>query len=151
MAEKHVHTSECNHEQENNSIHIDSEQEMMMKASVLENYDREISEKIEYLSQHLAELEEFLKDIDFLSKSNEKKIFSSIGKGIYLKSSIENDNLFVNVGAGVIVKKTPQEAKEIIETQVRQFHDAKTSLLAQKEVYTAMLSSLLSEMQNSKK
>lgn len=122
-------------------------EELMMKASFLEKNLQEVAEKADYLSQQISELEEFRDNLDFLSKSKEKKMFSSVGKGVYVKSLLEDSRLFVNVGAGVVLKKTPEEAKEIIESQIKQFHEARARLMAQVEVYSTMLSKTLSEIE----
>lgn len=124
----------------------ENNEELMMKASLLERHSQELAEKIEYLSQQILDFGEFLKNLDSISDSKEKKMFASLGKGVYVRSSLEEKNLFVNVGSGVVVKKTPKETKEIIESQIKQFHEAKSRLNAQMEVYNGMLSNLMSEL-----
>jgi prefoldin alpha subunit len=126
-------------------------EELMMKASFLERHSQELAEKIDYLSQQLSELEEFRSNLDALSKSKENKMLASIGKGVYVKSSLEDKKLFVNVGSGVLVKKTPEETKEIIEAQIKQFHEAKSRLMAQMEIYNGMLARTMSEIEHSHK
>ena len=55
---------------------------------------------------------------EFAKTKNGEEMFSSIGPGIFAKTSLaENDNLLVNVGAGVIVKKSVSETKELIQKQ----------------------------------
>lgn len=124
-----------------------NQEELIMKASFLERNTQELQEKLDYISQQLLQLEEFEKNLDFFSKSNETKMFSSFGRGIYLKSLIEDSRLFVNVGAGVVLKKTPEETKKIIQNQIKEFHNAKLQLTAQLEIYNSMLSKTISEME----
>lgn len=130
-----------------NHSHEESEaspnQELMYKASFIEKHMQELGEKIDYLSHQLSEMEEFNKDLTFLKDAKTKEIFAPLGKGIYLKSSLEDKNLFVNVGAGVIVKKTPEETKKIIESQIKNFHDAKIQLMSQLEVYRSLFNQTL--------
>lgn len=132
-------------------INKNNKEELMMKASFLERNSHEIQEKVNYLAQQLLELEEFRKDIDFFSKSKETKIFSTLGRGIYIKSALEDKKLFVNVGAGVVLKKTADETKHIIESQIKEFYDAKMQLTAQLEIYNKMLTRTVDEINEAEK
>jgi len=129
----------------------ETNEELMFKASLIERSLQEISEKIEYVSQQLLELEDFNKNLKFLKDAKGKEMFASLGRGIYLKSSCEDKNLFVNVGAGIIVKKTPEETAEIIKNQIKNFYEAKTSLMNQLEVYKSMMNQTLAGLNNEQK
>jgi prefoldin alpha subunit len=137
---------EHNHEHSHNSS--ENNEELALRASFLEKHLQEVAEKLEYLSNQISEFEDFRNNLDFLSKSEEKKMFSSLGKGVYLKSSLEDSQLFVNIGAGIVLRKTPEETKAIIESNIKQFHEVKAHLMAQIEVYNSMLSGTLSEIEN---
>jgi prefoldin alpha subunit len=125
-------------------------QELMMKASIFERQAQEIGEKIEYISQQISELEELNKNLGSLTNSDKKEMFSSLARGIYLKSSLTDNKLFVNSGSGVIVKKSVQETKEIIESQLRNFHELKARLMAEMELYDNLLQKIMSELKNNK-
>lgn len=129
----------------------ENQEKLIMKASFLERNSQEIQEKIDYLSEQILELEEFRKNLNFFSKSNEKKMFASLGRGVYVKSLLEDKKLFVNVGSGVILKKNPEETKAIIESQIKQFHEAKSNLMVQIEIYNKMLSNTISEIEKTNK
>ena len=124
----------------------------MFRASLAEKHLQELNEKIEYLSQQLSEMGQFSNDIAFLKDTKGKEILAPIGKGIYLKSLAEDNNFLVNVGAGIIVKKSPGETRAIIESQIRSFNDARSQLMAQLEVYKSFMSETMNalEKQNSK-
>ena len=126
------------HSEHNHSENEES-QELMFKASLIERHLQDLAEKIDYVSQQLAELEEFDKNLKFLKNVKGKDVFSSVGKGVYSRSSCTDDSLFVNVGAGVIVKKTPEETSEIIKSQIKNFHEAKNTLMTQLEVYNGIM------------
>ena len=134
-------------------MEISQEQESMLRASLLERQSQEIAEKIDYLSQQIADLSEFSKNIGLFAKSSQegKEAFSSLGRGVYVKSILDDNNLFVNVGSGVVVKKTPEETKKIIDGQLSSFHEAKLRLTAQMEIYNQLLSQAVSEFQKNKK
>lgn len=107
-----------------------------MRAQALQNESQEVENNIKIINEHVEELTKFKENLDFLSKSGEKDILASLGRGVYVKSKIADDKkLFVEIGAGIIVKKTPQETKKVIEEQLRKFGEAKLQLKTQLELY----------------
>jgi len=132
--------------------HLESEesQELMMRASLIEKHLHELNDRADYVSQQIYELEEFKNNLKFLKDAKNKEVLASLGKGLYLKSSCQDNNFFVNVGAGIVLKKTPEETAEIITSQVKNLHEAKTSLLASLEVYQRLMNQAISDL-NTKK
>jgi len=137
-----------NHSEHEGHEHSESQdsQELMMRASLIEKYLQELNDKIDYVAQQISELEEFKNNLKFLKEAKGKEMLAALGKGIYLKSSCQDDNFFVNVGAGVVVKKTPEETAEIITSQIKNLHEAKTSLMASLEVYQRLMGQALSDL-----
>lgn len=131
--------------------HNEQNQELMFKASLIERHMQELSEKIDYISQQLLELEEFNSNIKFIKDSKGKELFAPLGRGIYVKSSSQDSSLFVNVGSGIIVKKTPEETSAIITNQVKNFHEAKISLTGQLEIYKNLMRQILSQAEKTDK
>ena len=127
------------------------DQENLLHASMLEKQSQEIQGNIQLVEREILELEQFSTDLDFISKSKEKEIISSMGKGIHLKAKLENNSLFVEVGAKIIVKKTPEETKKIIELQVKALKEARINLFSQLEISNANLSNLILEIQREQK
>ena len=123
-------------------------QELMMKASIFERQTQEIGEKLDYISQQISELEELSRNLGSLGSSDKKEMFSSVARGIYMKSSLSDNNLFVNVGSGVIVKKSVKETKEIIDSQLRNFHELRVRLMGEMEVYENLLQKTLAGLKN---
>lgn len=133
----------------NHAEHVNEEnnQQMAFKASLIERHIQELSEKIEYISQQLSDLEEFNRNMKFIKDSKGKEIFAPLGRGIYVKSSSQDNDLFVNVGSGIVVKKTPEETSKIIETQIKSFYEAKTSLMGQLEIYKNLMNQTIAQME----
>jgi len=146
--DSHLH----NHSEHEGHEHSESQesQELMMRASLIERHLQELNNRIGYISQQISELEEFKNNLKFLKDAKNKEMLASLGKGIYLKSSCQDDNFFVNVGAGVVVKKTPKETAEIITSQIKNLHEAKTSLLASLEVYQRLMGQAVSDLNTRK-
>jgi len=125
-------------------------QELIFRASLLERQAQEIQSTLEFIDKQLLELEAFGSDLKSFSKSSERQMLASLGKGIYVKSSLETKDLYVNVGAGVIVKKSPEDAEKIVELQVGKLKEARVQLAAQLESNNQALVDLISEIEKSK-
>ena len=100
---------------------VEIDQETIFKAQYLQQQMQQISENIEFLNKEIQELDVFNHSLKHLSNVKEKEMFASLGKGVYLKSQIEEKSekeLLVEVGARVLVKKTPEETQEIIKKQI---------------------------------
>jgi|SRR3989338_6311607 len=111
-------------------------EELLMRAQTLQNESQEVENNIKIINEHVEELTKFKENLDFLDKNDEKDILASLGRGVYAKSKIVDDkNLFVEIGAGVVIKKTPAETKKVIEEQIRKFGEARLQLEAQLEFY----------------
>lgn len=119
----------------------ENRQELMMKMSYLEKQAHELSENINYIASQIVELDEFHKAVKFFSSSagKENEILSSVGKGLFLKASLNDKNFLVDVGAGVLVRKTPEEAVKIIEAKMRELLELRAKLTAQLELYNRLL------------
>jgi len=142
-----------NHQEHEGHEHSESEelsQELMMRASLIERHLHELNDKIDYVAQQILELEEFKNNLKFLKDAKGKDVLATLGKGIYLKSSCQDNNFFVNVGAGIVLKKTPEETAEIMDSQIKNLHEAKTSLLASLEVYQGLMGQAISDLNNRK-
>jgi prefoldin alpha subunit len=115
------------------------EQELMLKASFIEKQSNELSDNIEYLNRQIGEMNEFAKDIKFLSDAKSNEAFSSLGKGIFMKTLFQEKDLFVEIGSGIVVRKTAEETRKIIEDKIRELFNLKTRLVAQLELYDNLL------------
>mgnify|MGYP001611198633 CR=1 FL=1 len=89
---------------------IEQAQKMYEEATSLEN-------NLEIISQQITELKELEKNLQRLNKEKEKEMLASFGKGIFIKTSLLDKELFVDVGVGVIVKKSISQVNEVIEEQ----------------------------------
>src|SRR3989344_8369868 len=103
--------------------------ELLYKASILEDQYKESEGKINFVNQQLAELEQFNLALNSFKHSNEDKMLSSFGKGVYVKTKLESKDLFVEVGAGIVLKKNPDEMTKIIENQLLKLREIRIQLI----------------------
>ena len=92
---------------------------------------------------------EFIKNLNFIIKSKEKDILSSLGRRVYLKAKIEDkEKLFVDIGAGVVLKKTPEETLTIVREQITRLQDVRVQIASQLESYYEELENFIRNVKN---
>ena len=118
-----------------------------MHAAAIEEEAQGLEENLQLVMTQLAELENFKESLEFLGKSREKEILSSLGKRVYMKSKIEDrEKLFVEVGAGVVVRKTPEDTIGIVKEQILRLQEARVQISAMLEIYQRELENFMNAM-----
>ena len=88
-----------------------------------------LNTQIKQLTQQLALLEQQLLELrisddsleDFKNIKNEKESFVPLVGGIFVKSKLENNkNVLINVGQGIIVEKSIDEARNMVSMQEKE-------------------------------
>ena len=124
------------------------DQEQIMRAANIEREARVLEENLQFVDNQIAELENFKEGLLAFSQSEEKEMLSPFGKRVYIKTKVEDkDKLFVEVGAGVIVKKTPTETIKIVEGQVSRLKEARNQIANQLAAYQIELEAFIRTMQ----
>ena len=112
------------------------EQEKITYITSVENQARQFEENLQLIDNQIHELEEFTKNLDFIIKSKEREMLSSLGRRVYIKTKIEDKNkLFVDIGAGVVLRKAPEETINIVKEQITRLQDVKKQIASQLELY----------------
>ncbi len=123
------------------------DQKLMWEASLLERQVQETEQEKELIERELDELNAFSDNLESLSASKEKTLLSLLGKGVLVKTEIVDKKLFVNVGAGIMVRKTPEEIQKVISGQIERFNEVRMHLLSRIENLGTSLQNLLEDMQ----
>ena len=117
-----------------------------MHIAEIEREARQLEENLQLFDNQIYELEEFMKNLDFIAKSKEKEALSTIGKRVYLKTKIEDSSkLFVDIGAGVVLQKTPEETLRIVREQISGLQGARKQLASQLEMYYKELEDFINQ------
>ncbi|MBI4919228.1 prefoldin subunit alpha [archaeon] len=127
-----------------------AENERLMNILMLEQESKRLEEQLNSINQQVIELISLQGSMNDFKETKEKEILSHFGKGIFFKSEITDKDFLVNIGAGIVVKKSHDEAIEIINRQVLQIEKLKESLIAQIETINAKLVELVEEYQRGK-
>ena len=125
------------------------DQELLLKASMLEKQINELGGNLEIVNQQLSELIQFQESIKSFQESNSKEMFSTIGKGVHLKTLLVEKEFLVEVGAKVLVKKTPEETIKVIEEQINRLNELKYSLSSQLDNHMFALNDLIKKIEKS--
>lgn len=118
------------------------QQELMLQASLLEKQSQEVQESMSIIEKEIAELQALSESLSLISKEEQKDIISSIGKGVHVRAKLADKNLLVEVGAGIVVEKTPEETQKVIAQQIKKLEEAKIHLLGKMEIYYKLLHDL---------
>jgi prefoldin alpha subunit len=122
-------------------------QQVMMQAQALDNRMKELQQNIEFIDSQVLELDTFKTDISKFSKFNGSEIISSIGKGIHVPSHIKGTELLVEVGSGIVLKKTPEQAVDIVESQLSRIKTARLNILSEIDKTQTEFQSILLKLQ----
>jgi prefoldin alpha subunit len=120
-------------------------QEQVFKAAMLQQQTQEMQQNLEIIENQISELEDFQSSLGNFQKDQE--ILASLGKGVHLPSKITSDKLFVEVGSGVVIRKTPEETKSVIASQLSRLEDVKLQIDAQIETNARELQNLMNSIQ----
>jgi len=126
---------------------MELDQETVYKISAFEQQAGELEQNIEFVEKQIHELNQFLESLDSIAKSKETEMLSSLGKGVFVKTEIKDKKLYVDAGAGVIIRKTPEEAAKIIESQVEKLNELKSQLISQRELYAHAMQELIRDIE----
>lgn len=100
------------------------------QVQVLYGEAQALEERLMFIDQQLRELETFKNHIKTLEGIQEKEILASLGKGVFVKGTIDKNQFFIDVGAGVIVRKQPADIRTTIEGQIGKLGEMRQQSLA---------------------
>ncbi len=84
--------------------------------------------QLQAVTQQYTELEQFTQA--FPQATPGAPILATLGKGVFMEATLgQNPSCFVEVGAGIVLKKTSTEVKATLTEQIAHLRTAKTNLL----------------------
>src|SRR3989344_1205488 len=123
-----------------------NKEDMLYQATLMKNQSEEIENQMKNIDSILVELNGLLVSIELI-KNNNKEFLSQLGHGVYVKSEAKEKEFYINVGSGVVTKKSPENAKKMIETQVQSMKKTKIQLSAQLDQYAHEFKKMLKELE----
>ena len=107
-------------------------EDYLMRLNMLEQRIQKVQEQLMMIEQQRAEISSLSNSLDKIKGKKDKEILAHIGKGIFLKSKImNNDELIIDVGSKIFLKKSVEDGKQIVEKQVEELVNVRDVLLAE--------------------
>jgi prefoldin alpha subunit len=135
---------------ENSNNQVSSEQkisEMLQQSKILEAYMNDILGKEATVSRLITEAHLASEAIQGLSSANQEESLIPIGIGVFLKVTIPQvTNLLVSVGSGVTIEKSKENAKNYVESRIKEFELALQQIQSQKEQIAMRMNQLQNEV-----
>jgi prefoldin alpha subunit len=97
-------------------------QEMYLNLQLLDQQIKQTQKQVQVLNNQLVELSMTKQSLDDLKEINKgTEILVPISSGIYSKAELKDNNeLIVNVGSNVTVKKNIEETKKLVNDQIEE-------------------------------
>ncbi|MBR9699178.1 prefoldin subunit alpha [Candidatus Woesearchaeota archaeon] len=123
-------------------------QKKFMEYQMLDQRVKQFHEQIQMADQQMVEIAATIASLEEFSALEEgTEILVPINNGIFAKASLKKeDKLRVNVGSSIVVDKTFDQAKELIENQKKEIEKVRTQLTANIEVLMKRASELEKEL-----
>ena len=135
---------------ENSNSQISSEQkisEMLQQSKILEAYMNDILGKEATVSRLITEAHLASEALQGLSSTAEQESLIPIGIGVFLKVKVPQvTNLLVSVGSGVTIEKSKENAKNYVESRIKEFELALQQIQSQKEQIAMRMNQLQNEV-----
>jgi len=127
MAKKKEHECECGHEHEHSHDEDEMEgQRRMLEQQILQQKLMEIESQLNQVEQKKQELAMVAESISSLDGKAHAEIMVPIGMGVLGKAMLLDSNEFlVNIGSNIVVKKSAEETKQLIEAQISELDRAR--------------------------
>ena len=124
-------------------------QQMVLEMNILDARFKEMQQQLTLIEQQAAELqvlENNINEIEKLEKKKDSESLSQVGQGIFVKSILKDTNeIFVNIGSKIVLKKSPEEAKQFIKKRTDQVMNVRN--LVMQELNNMVLNIQLLEKQ----
>lgn len=106
-----------------------------------------LEQQIQTIEQQANELGLIRQSIEELKNKKDKDILTNLGKGIFIQTQVKSSDLLINIGSDVIIKKTPEQAINIIDNQLKQLSTGKISLSERTSEIQEQMQEMIIQMQ----
>lgn len=93
------------------------EEKLFARVQELHQEATELEQRVQFIDEQQKELTVFIESLNTLPHAHSNEVLTSLGKGVFMKTIAKSNDLYVDVGAGVIIKRTPEQVLETIKDQ----------------------------------
>lgn len=113
---------------------------------------KEYQQQLFSLEQNDMELKELKENLNTIEDAKlEEDMFVSLGQGVFIKATLKDKELLINVGDSVLVKKTKMEGIKLIDDQIREIENVVENLKKEIERDINQIESLRKEIEKDNK
>lgn len=97
-------------------------QQRYMEYQMLDAQAKQLQQQVAQVEKGMSDLMETKQNLDELQRSKDGiEVIIPVSNGIFTKAKMgQNKELLVNVGAGVVVNKSFDDAKELLDNQLKE-------------------------------
>lgn len=119
------------------------ETQKMLAQQLMGQQLQQIEQQIATIDAQITELEQLKENLSELKNYDKRTIHTPMGAGVFLESELRKpENVLLNVGSNVIVKKDTDSAIKIIGNQVEELKKIQKQMEKEYESLTAGLKEL---------
>lgn len=130
---------------------MEPDQELMMKFQMFEQQINQINQQLQAVEQAIVELSQINLGLDDLVGAKGKEIMAPVGRGIFAKTKLLDENLVVDIGEKKFVKKSIPNTKKILQEQIAKLQQAQEQLNQNMEQINQELTKTMVEAQGKEK
>ena len=106
-------------------------QQKIIEINLLDQKCKEIQQQITMIDQQLTELQLLQNNLNEIGKiKDNSETLSQLGQGIFVKSKIsKSDEIYIDIGSKIVIKKTPEEAREVIQKRIEQMTNVRDLII----------------------
>ena len=127
------------------------ERELQIKFQIFEQQIMQIQQQLQAIDQAIIEIELLEKGLNDLIGKKDLEILSPLGKGIFTKTKLISEELFVDIGGKNFVVKSIPETQELIKVQLIKLYEVKIQLEEELEKINMELTKTMFEFQQNSK
>jgi len=129
----------------------EQQQELMFKLSMYEQQINQLQEQVQAVERSIVDLGNLSLGLEELKGKKDSEIMAHIGKGIFVKSKIIDEDLVVDVGGKNFVKKSIPETRKLVEEQIKKLENIKEELDSNAENLSEEINSIIMDAQKESK
>ena len=124
------------------------QQEYLIKIQMIQQEAQQLEQKMQMIDEQIIDMQSIKTSLaDLKDKKKGDEMLSNLGKGIFVKTKLDDDKLFVNVGKEVMVKKTVAETEKVMEEQISKLMIGKQEIMARIEHLQEEMMKMVQEVQ----
>ena len=122
-------------------------QQKLMLYQLLQGQLEDIRKQATMLQEQFSDIESSRQSLEDISKLTEaRETLIPVGNGVFAHASLKKGTVLVNVGAGVLIKKTPEEATAILNQKIQDVEKLTEGLQKEANGYIMKLQELGQEL-----